>query len=379
MREDIITNFSNNFSNTFFNYDDTPDRHSPVILIYLSLYKKLGLSFDFIRLLHINILPICVFFFFKCLKIKYPQIKNNLLLLLSLCFFFFLTMRELSIWPDSRIYGLLFFLISVFFYLKFNIEKKCKYALLNTIFLCFASYLSPNYGLFFLLFFYNYCNYFKFSKETLIILFSNLLLAFPAYYYLFKLKVFFLSNVAIGYVPLSTRLNLSNKILIISSIIFFYFIPFVSNQEFINKYLKKNVNYKIIYISLIITSFLFLFFSYKIDFTGGGIFFQISQFIFKNNILFFIISFLSIIFLISIWNINFNNKIIIFCLMVSTPQLTIYHKYFDPLLIVLFFLLFDFNYNFKKIININFLKSLYFFYFCFLSLNYLKILIPRFY
>ena len=156
MREDIITNFSNNFSNTFFNYDDTPDRHSPVILIYLSLYKKLGLSFDFIRLLHINILPICVFFFFKCLKIKYPQIKNNLLLLLSLCFFISPTMRELSIWPDSRIYGLLFFLISVFFYLKFNIEKKCKYALLNTIFLCFASYLSPNYGLFFLFFFYNY-------------------------------------------------------------------------------------------------------------------------------------------------------------------------------------------------------------------------------
>ena len=114
------------------------------------------------------------------------------------------------------------------------------------------------------------------------------------------------------------------------------------------------------------------FYSYEPNFTGGGIFFQLSNLIFKNNFLFFLISVISILLFISLWSINIDNKLILFCLIVSNPQLTIYHKYFDPLLIILFFLLFDFNLNIKKIINFYFLRSLYLFYTSFLILNYLK-------
>ena len=144
------------------------------------------------------------------------------------------------------------------------------------------------------------------------------------------------------------------------------------NKEFISSYCKNNISNKKIFLSLLLTGFLILFFSYEVIFTGGGIFFQLSNLMFGNNILFFAICFLSILLFISLWNINDNNKFILFCLIVSTPQLTIYHKYFDPLLIVIIFLLLELNYDIKKIVNIYYLKFLYFFNLGFLMLNYLK-------
>ena len=372
LRETIIEKFNNNFFQTLLNYDKTADRHSPVILMYFTIYRKIGLDFDTIRLLHLNVVPLCAYVFFKCLKIKYPNIKTGLLIILSLSFFLSPPIRSLGIWPDSRIYGLLFFIISIFFFIRFNNNKKFKDALYNTIFLCLASYISPNFSVFFILYFYNFFNHYRVTLKTLILLFINFICAMPAYYYLFELKVFFLSTTAIGDINLSTRLNLANKILLISSIVLFYFLPFMFSKEFISKYYKININLKKILISFFLTLFLFFFFSYRSNFTGGGIFFQFSNYVFKNNILFFLISFLSILLVVSLWNIDINNKILLFCLVLGNPQLTIYHKYFDPLLIVLFFLLFNFNVSIQKIFNMNFLKFLYFFYFSFLILNYLK-------
>ena len=372
MREAIIENFNNNFSQTFLQYDKTSDRHSPLILMYFATFRKLGLDIDTIRLLHINVLPLCALIFFKCLKIKFPDVGSGLLLVLSLILFLSPPMRALSIWPDSRIYGLFFFLVSIYFFIKFNNHNNLIDASYNTLFLCFASYISPNFAVFFVFFFYKFFNHYKFSIKSWIILLINFICAIPAYYYLFELKVFFLSKPAIGEIDLITRLNLSNKILVISNIILFYFIPFIFNKEFFSNYYKNNINYKKILLSSILAIFLMFFYSYESNFTGGGIFFQLSNLIFKNNFLFFLISFISILLFISLWSINIDNKLILFCLIASNPQLTIYHKYFDPLLIILFFLLFDFNLNIKKIINFYFLRSLYLFYISFLILNYLK-------
>ena len=372
MREAIIEGFKNNFIQTFLHYDETSDRHSPILLMYLSLFRKLGINIDIIRLLHINILPLCVWSFFKCLKIKFPETKESLLFILSLSLFLSPPIRALSIWPDSRIYGLLFFIISIYFFIKFNSNKKFEDAIYNTIFLCLASYISPNFGIFFIFYFYNFYNHYKFSIKSFVILFLNFICALPAYYYLFELKIFFLSKKAVNDVDFLTRINLSNKILIISSIILFYFIPFLINKNFIINFYRNNINLNKILLSSMFTLFLIFFFSYEINFTGGGIFFQFSNLLFKNNILFFLISFLSILLFISLWNISVNNRLILFCLIMSNPQLTIYHKYFDPFLIILFFLLFEFKIDIKKNINFNFLKSLYFFYLSFLILNYLK-------
>ena len=287
------------------------------------------------------------------------------------------TFRALSIWPDSRIFGFFFFLVSLYYFLKFKHKyKKFNYVILNVIFLGVASYLSPNFSVFSIYFFINFLIFYKQKIEIFYYLFLNLFLAFPAFYYLFILDVFFLNS---GNTPGSESYiffsisNFSNKILIILSLLFFYFSPFLislRNQIFSNNNL--GLIKTIIFISLYTVSVIF--FDYKIEYTGGGIFFQISNFIFKNNIFFYIICLLAIyIFLIKYS--NFNNLLLILVLIFSNPQLTIYHKYFDPLTIILFLTLFDFKikYYFENLKNTIYMYSLYLLYIvlCIYRINFL--------
>ena len=242
MRTHVIDKFNKNFLETFLNYDIEPDRHSPIILIYFSIFRKLNFEFDTIRLLHINILPICVFVFYKILKLFFHKNDKSLLLLFSLILFISPTMRSLSICPDSRIYGFLFFLISIFYYIKFQNKKKFRHVIYNNFFLIISSYLSPNFSVFALFYFANFFKYYNFSIEIFLIVLLNFILIIPILYYLFWLDVFFLSIPAIGNVPTLTRLNLSNKILIISSLIFFYFIPFLFTKKIFDSFKQKIFN-----------------------------------------------------------------------------------------------------------------------------------------
>jgi len=69
---------------------------------------------------------------------------------------------------------------------------------------------------------------------------------------------------------------------------------------------------------------------------------------------------------------NLNNFLIIFVLILSNVQNTIYHKYYDPLILILFFTVFYSSlsgYFFKKNIN---LFYLYGFYFGFILLRIIK-------
>ena len=66
------------------------------------------------------------------------------------------------------------------------------------------------------------------------------------------------------------------------------------------------------------------------------------DFLFESNLLFYCISLYSILFVYSIFlqNKNLDNIIILLILFISNPQLSIYHKYYDPSLIFLFFSIF---------------------------------------
>ena len=133
-------------------------------------------------------------------------------------------------------------------------------------------------------------------------------------------------------------LNISNKILIISSLIFFYLLPFIFSKSIdLNLTLEKTqLKYNFIAIIAFIVC-----------------------------ILFFIISAISIFIIYKIFfnsNINF---LIILLLLLNNPQLTIYHKYYDPFLLILFFTLFEIKFKkenlfSKKTINIFYLFSLFF-------------------
>ena len=334
-----IRDFSENFYKTFLNYDNYNHRHSPVYLIFLSFFSRISIDYDIIRFIHLNISLILIFLFFECLKIKFKNIDKNTLFLLSISIFLSPTFRSLSIWPDSRIIGLIFFTLSIYEFLKFDYKKSIKCFYKTLIFVILSSYISPNFSVF-IVFYYLY--FFKKINTKHIYLSFLMCLAssLPALYYLFILDVNFLTAHTPG-ANLSEKVgldfNISNKILIISSIILFHLIPFLMNNKFLSEFsksLKKNFIFVFIFFILNI-----YFFDYLVAFTGGGIFFQVSNLIFNNNIIFYFFSFLSLLLLAYFFRYNIYNALLYSLVILSNIQNTIYHKYYDPLIMIIFFLM----------------------------------------
>ena len=108
-----ISEFSLNFKDTLLSYDQYGQRHSPVYIIFLSIFLDLGLSFDTIRIIHLHLCLSLILIFYNCLKLVFLDVKVQSLQLLSLIIFLSPTFRSLSIWPDSRLPGLIFFILSI--------------------------------------------------------------------------------------------------------------------------------------------------------------------------------------------------------------------------------------------------------------------------
>ena len=336
----VIESSSKDMVYTILNYEMFGHRHSPVYLLFLGFLKKIGFSFELIRFFHLNLSLLLIYFFYKCLKLKFDNIEKGLLVLISFSIFLSPTFRSLSIWPSTRIIGLIFFLLSILEFLKYQKTNKEIHIWKNLIFLIISSYISPNFSVFIIFFIYHFLKKLKFDKVLNLIIFC-FILSLPAFYYLFILDVNFLTAGTPGFEKgdaIGLNFNVSNKILIISSIILFHLLPFLINKKFINN-LKNLINKKLLIFIVIFFAINVYFFNYVLNFTGGGIFYQISHYFLNNNLFFFLISLISLIILGFFSQNNLNNFLIFAILILSNIQNTIYHKYYDPLVLILFFTL----------------------------------------
>ena len=141
---------------TLLNYEKFGHRHSPVYLIFLSVFYEFGFSLDIIRFVHLHISLILVFLFYRCLVFKFEDIEKNLVFILSLSLFLSPTFRSLSIWPSTRIIGLIFFTLSIYEFLKYQKYNKQVFIYKNLVYLIISSYISPNFSIFIIYFFYHY-------------------------------------------------------------------------------------------------------------------------------------------------------------------------------------------------------------------------------
>ena len=155
--------------------------------------------------------------------------------------------------------------------------------------------------------------------------------------------------------------------MIIPTIIIFYLIPFYLSK--IIKFKKFDTKKLLISASIVLTCSFF--FNYDPNHSGGGFIFKFSRLFIDNNIIFYILSTFSIYVLLEFCHKNFFNSLIILLLIVSNLQYSIYHKYYDPLLLILFFSIFDIKLSNKIIKKIN-LTYFYLFSLTFLGLNFLK-------
>ena len=365
----ISQKFSENFINTFLNYDKEPHRHSPLLVIILSIFEKFNISDVIIRLTNLHFLLLIIFFFKKCLEVKLGNINKKIINIISLTILISPTFRSLAIWPDSRLYGLLFFIISILFFLKFlksKIKKtKCKYAILNSIFLAIASYFSPNFCVFIFFFLFYFIKYFFNSKFIYILFIINIILSFPAIYYVFFLKIYFFLTLATNEINKFIIFNPANKILLVSSIFLFHYLPV---YFFVKKDFKDLQKYFFIILPIFLCSVYY--FNYSNNFTGGGIIFKASNIILRNNYILYAFSLIGLLLMCHLSYKSLNNFLLIFLIFLNNPQLEVYHKYYDPMLLIFFFTLFDLN--IKKFLLEKKVLIIYFFNGLFLILNFLR-------
>jgi len=348
----ISNNFSLNFLETWKGYGHgetgLQTRNSPIFWIIISILNKF-LSHDFIRILNTSVSLLICIFFFKCLCLKFKKIDKRILAIIS-CSLIFLspTVRSLSIWPYSLIWGFFLFILSIYNFLLFKetqlIKKKVFNSFYCIFFLALSSYIYPSFAVFSIYFLIYFFKFFKFSKSFIITIFINLILAIPAIYFIIFKGFYFFGAQGIT-ISKTASFNLSNKFIIISSLILYFLIPVLDLKETYKK-LKNKINFKNSFLLIIITFIIISFFDYPFITNGGfggGFFHKFSNIILGNNLILYLSFYIFLNIYISVFKNNLNNHLIYLTLILFNLQFTIYNKYYDPLLLILIFLIFDFN------------------------------------
>ena len=175
----------------------------------------------------------------------------------------------------------------------------------------------------------------KFQKEFIFYILTNLILAFPAFYYVFILGI---DKWIFTYL---FRENIITPISLASTLICFYLFPFLVKDIFKKK--NEFFCFKNLLVFGIVFILLLFYFSYNRDYSGG-IFYRLSNIIFNNNIIFFIISSLSLLILFTIFGKkkSFKNFDILIIIILFSLEIdgVVYHETYDPLIYVLTFSLF---------------------------------------
>ena len=363
----ISQKFSENFFLTYNAYGSNADgmnaRNSPVFWILIS-YLNNFISSEFLRLINSSASLLISFLFYRCLIIKFKNVDKFCLFYFSCILFLSPTIRSVSIWPSTLNWGLVFFLISLLNYLKFvntSDNRKDLYVYYTVFFIAISAYLHPSFATFYIFYLFNFVKNYKFGIVTFYILLFSLILAAPSLYYIVS-KDFLSSFQAAQGIQTSNihSLNLANKILIVSTMVFFFMIPVLNLKILINRIKKIKLKVlSIIFICCLINIHLFNYPAFDSG-LGGGFFYKASNILFGNNLIFYISSIIAIISIYLLLEKNFYNYLLLFILIIYTPQLTIYNKYYDPLILIIFSILMNFNFKdhfFKK--NYKFLQ-LYF-------------------
>tara|TARA_B100001142_G_C14313759_1_gene647638 strand:+ start:645 stop:1877 length:1233 start_codon:yes stop_codon:yes gene_type:complete len=346
------------------NYLETEAVHSPIFIIFLKYLLFLGE--DFGRLVFLNCCIIIVFLFFICLK-KIYNVNISFLFLLSNFFFLSPYFRSSAIWPGDENLALIFFVCSVYFYNSFFKKKddngKFISIFFNIFFLALAAYFRPIYALF--SFFYFYQLILKNFNLTFLLFYTivNLILSFPAFYYVFFMKVTFFYD-SVG------SFNFINSFSLTYTVLLFYLIPFLIFYEKKTIFTKFNI-FSLIF-SILITLIVVILFNYNTS-TGGGIFYMAQKIFFSKNYFYGLIFLISFIYVNKFLEIKkISNLILIITLLFFEMDNHFYMETYDPLFFICLFLLFKTNLINSYMRQIN-LKRITFLYTYLLSFYFIKV------
>ena len=297
--------------------------------------------------------------FYKCLIIRFPKVEKIKLLNVASLVYILPAYQYSAIWGNPHITALFFLLFSIYFFLKLeNLNYKItKYFYYSVIFLALAAYTKQFYVFLFPFLLWIY------YRETQFILFIKIII----FTFLLSLPgVFFLLKNPILYQGLKQDItNFSSAILISSSIIFFYILPFtfqliINNSNKIKFIIFEIFKIKYFFFISVLFFALSLSFYYSVE-IGGGIFYKISNIIFKNNYIFFMTSYLGLYLILFYNKKNISNYLLSILLLITfSAGIYIFQKYFEPMFLILFLSFFNNNKIEESISKNNIYISLYF-------------------
>jgi len=331
---DLSVNLSFDYIIDFFlNY-----YHSPVFYIFASIAYKLFPSFFFLKILNVVISSILPYLFFLILRIKYKN-SSFYIFFLSLIIFYSPYFIGTAIWLHGDNLSLVFFSLSIIFYLKTTKNNNLLNPILSFLFLALCCYVRYYYCIFAVYFLYN--NFFSLSRiKFLYLLLFNFILILPALIFLFFVS--FKSNALIFNNYLS--FNYFSNFFVICSVFLFYLIPiFYFNLKKIFIFYKKNYKFPLIlfliFFSIAYVENIFNLFLINLPSNGGGVFIKLFRLLnFNTNIALLMLSYFSILILDFLFiKKRTENYFLLFILLLCFPNLVIYQKYLDPLFLIFLF------------------------------------------
>ena len=301
-----------------------------------SLIFKVVQKQEIFRLIFISISIFTPLIFFRCLSEKYKNFDINNLFLFSLILFILPSFRTAAIWPNTQITALIFFLVSLFYFIKWenrkNFNKINKNIILSLIFISLAVYTRQLYAIIYV--YYLFIIFLRCKFDYLFkILLITLALSLPGFY------IIFFKN--IGTATLLFNIKFQNSLLINPSILAFYLMPFflilsLNNINYIKFDFRKDLTYLLIGLLVVVISLNLFNYNIKI---GGGFFLKLSLVLFDNLYFFTLTSILGYLMIFKICKENILNIIIFLLLILVFTSKYILMKYFEPMFIIILFLL----------------------------------------
>tara|TARA_B100000575_G_C23136416_1_gene660297 strand:- start:2600 stop:3862 length:1263 start_codon:yes stop_codon:yes gene_type:complete len=330
-----------NLKNDFFNYlRGWSNIHLPLHYIIISFFFKFLDSIDIIRLFFCLISLSLPILFYKCLRIKFEYIDKNYLLIFASSILLLPTFRYTAIWANVQITAQIFFLISLYYFLRWtknNKKKIDKFLIYQTIFLALSVYTRQDYAIYYIFFIFYYFRTLNFI-DFLKLIFFVLLLAFPGILFVYE------QTSVVKYIKFTPKVQ--NFVLVNSSMLSFYLIPIFLTVIRKNLNFLKNdfrfLTYSFIFFSIIVILFAQ---NYNYDYKlGGGFILKLSLIIFNSNYLFYLSSVIGLTLLAYLSKSNLNNLFFIILLIFGYSADVVYQKYFEPIFIFSLFLIIKTNF-----------------------------------
>jgi len=330
----------------------------PVINSNLKIY----LSIFFIISLFLPIL------FYKCLILKYENINKEKLLALASIIYIMPGFQYSAIWGNPHITALFFLLFSIYFILKLkklNFENN-NYIYYSLFFLALTAYVKQFYVFLFPFFLLIILK--KKTIQPIKIIFFLLALGLPGIVLLIKnpALLFGLNTLDVT--------NFPSSILICSSIIFFYLIPFIFQYFYNNPTTYRALFLKVLKKKntiLIITLIFFIsnnYFYYEGN-IGGGVIYKISNIILKNHYIFLMSAYLGMYSIFYYSKNNIDNYFLSLLLLITfSTGFFIFQKYFEPMFFILLLAFYD-KKRIEKSINSGINWIIFYFTAYYLTLN----------